>query len=320
MRALFLSRYRMKHATFFPAILLAATAWAQAPKDIPLITNGSVTVTSEDFDAFLLRAPEEHRPEIRASFERIGKAVDIVYTNRVVAEDAKRLGLDKDPLVKLRMQQILEGYLAQRWIENYRKTAKTPDLTARAEEIYKLNKQRFFEPDRIIGTHVLINLNGRTREAARALAEEIRAKAVAGADFEELATTYAADDRARRAKGRLAAALKDLEPPIADAIRALKGPGDITPVVEAPEGFHLVKLSKRFPARQRPFDEVKDGIIAEERDRLVNLDADRRIGELKNNAQTKVYEKNINALQVSMTPAELERAQLTPSTEPPPAR
>lgn len=310
----------MKTTHFAPLLLLAATAWAQAPADATLITDGTVTVTARDFEAFLLRAPEEHRPEIRASYERIGKAVDIVYTNRILAAQARREGLDKDPLVQLRMQQIAEGYLAQRWVDNFRKSATTPDLTARAEEIYKLDRKRFVEPERMTGTHLLINLVGRTREMARALAEEIRAKALSGADFEELATVYAADERARKMKGWIGSAMKDLMPPIAEAVRALKGPGEITPVVETAEGFHLVKLATRIPERQVKFEEVKDRLIADERARLVGLEADRRIGELKNHAQTRVYEKNINALQVDMTPAELERAQQRPQSDPPPTR
>ena len=309
----------MKNAILIAALLVSTAAWPQAPKDIPLITDGSVTVTAEDFEAFLLRVPENHRPEIRASYERIGKAVDLLYTNRILAEEARRQGLDKDPLVQLRMKQIVEAYLAQRYVEDYRAKAPVPDLEIRAQEIYKLNKDRFTTPERISGTHLLITLRGRTREMALALAKEIRAKVVSGANFEELVLANTEDERARRTRGKLrSVAAKDLETPIAEAAFALKSPGDVTQPVETRDGFHIFQLESRTPAKVRPFEEVKQAIIADEQVTLKGLETDKKIGALKNNAATKVYEKNINALKVDMTPAQLERAQMESLTNNPP--
>ncbi len=301
----------MKIPLLLPLLVASATSWAQVPKDAPLVTNGAVTVTAEDFEAFLLRAPEKHRPEIRASYERIGKAVDLVYTNRILAEEAKRQGLDKDPLIELRRKQLDEAYLAQLWVEKYRETAQVPDLTARAEEIYRLNKDKFRDPERAEARHVLVTLRGRTREDALARATEVYRKAIAGEDFIELVKQYSEDPRALRDYGRLrVATAAELEKPFADALFALKKPGDIVGPIETRAGFHIIRLEKRFPGGQRPFEAVKGGIIEEERNRLVGEAADRRIDELKNNQNRKVYENNINALHKDMTPAELEAAQM----------
>ena len=311
----------MKIAALLPFLLAATAAWPQAAKDVPLITNANVTVTAEDFEAFLLQAPAKLRPEIRASYERIGKAVDIVYSNRVLAEEAKRDGLDKDPRVQLRLNQLSEAFLAQAWIEQFRSKAVVPDVTARVEELYRLNKDKYRDPERISSTYLLISLKGRTRDAALARATEVHRKAMAGEDFDTLVKEYSEDSRVVRNQGRVRSfPVADMERLVADALLALKKPGDITAPVETRGGYQVVRLDKRTPARQRTFAEVKEGLVEQERSRLIGEAGDRRIGELKNNARTKVYEANINALKVDMTPVELERATLESMTQNPPPR
>jgi len=291
------------------ACLIPALAVAQLPPETPLITNGAVTVTAADFEAFLLRVPEENRLEVRASSERIGKSVESVYTNRVLAEEARKLGLDQDASIRLRVKQIEESYLAFLWSERYAKEMKIPDLSARAEELYRLNKEQFREPERFNGSYLIVSTKGRTNEAALALATDLRKRAMSGEKFEDLVREYTDDPTYSRRKGRITrATAKDLEPPVAEAAFALKSPGEITPPVMGKAGYLLVQMQSRIPARTRPFEEVREAIIEQERERLAREATERRIGELKNNERTKVYDDNINKLRVEIPPSLLEQA------------
>ncbi|HRE13426.1 MAG TPA: peptidylprolyl isomerase, partial [Usitatibacteraceae bacterium] len=181
----------MKKFLVTSLLALSTAAIAQGPvADVPLITNGEIRTTSRDFEAFMLRIPEAQRAEFRASMERITKAVELVYTNRVLAEEAKKAGLDKDPYIAQRAQQIVEAYYAQVWQEHYQKNLKAPDMTLRAEELYKLNRERFRDPERLDAEHILISLQGRTQEQALARAREARAKWEAGESFAQMAALY----------------------------------------------------------------------------------------------------------------------------------
>lgn len=298
----------MKIAVFAALLLAAPVSWAEAPAGRPLIVNGPVQVTSEDFEAFLLRAPEQFRGEIRASPDRVEKAVETVYTNRILAEEARKSGLDKDPRTQLRIRQIVEGYLAQLWIDNYPKTLGETDLVARAEETYRLDKARFAEPERLWATHILISLQGRTREMALARANEVAAKARAGENFAALAKNYTDDPNFAKSGGRLEeVAARDIEKPIADAAFSL-APGDIAGPVETPTGFHLVRVDKKQPSRVRPFSEVKEVLVNAERDKFATLSTERRIGELKKSPQIRVYDENIRALVVDIDRDAVNRA------------
>jgi parvulin-like peptidyl-prolyl isomerase len=297
----------MKTAFLAACLLCAATSWAQAPAK-PLITNGPVSITSDDFEAYLLRVPEEHRSMVRASMENITKILEGIYTNRVLAEEAKKVGLDKDPKYRLRMQQLEEAFLAQAWADYYAKSLKVPDLAARAEEMYKLDKTPFTEPERANGRHIVISLLGRTREMAIARANEVIAKAKGGESFEALAREYTDDPNFGQTKGRLEeVTAKVLEKPFADALFALK-PGEISQPVETKTAVHVIWLDGKIPSRVKPFAEVKEALIEAERDKYRNITTDRRIGELKNTSQTQIHEANIRGLVVDIDRAAIERA------------
>ena len=294
-------------AVILSALSFAAVAQGTAP-DVPLIVNGPVRTTAADFEAFMLRVPEAQRGEFRASMERITKAVELVYTNRVLAEEAKKAGLDKDPAIALRAQQIVEAYYAQVWQDHYQKGLKAPDLTLRAEELYKLNRERFREPERIDAEHILVSLQGRTQEQALARAREARAKWEAGESFAQMAALYTDDPNFKKTKGLFEqVAATEIEKPIADIAFALAKPGDISQPVVAGGAVHLVKLKKKTPAKQRTFAEVKELLVAAERDKWLGFETDRRVGELKNTPQTKVYEPNIGSLFRDIDRAEIDR-------------
>ncbi|QJR16468.1 peptidylprolyl isomerase [Usitatibacter palustris] len=276
--------------------------------DTPLITNPPVVVTEEDFEAFLLRVPPLYRPEVRASLERIGKAVDQVYANRIIAGEARKMGLDKDPLVQLRIKQLEEAYLATLWGDVARKNVKVPDFTKRAEDLYRVNKARYTEPERFTGEQLLISFNGRTRESALEYARSIRARAVAGDDFKSLVSSFSEDPMVRRNGGKLeGVAPTDLEKPLSDAAFALKKRGDISEPIESKSGFHIIRMESKAAGFLRPFADVKADIIEEEESKFRDTEAEKEAGRLKNTPQTVVHTKNIEAIRKDLDQAEITR-------------
>ncbi|MFZ5481694.1 MAG: peptidylprolyl isomerase [Myxococcota bacterium] len=102
---------------------------------------------------------------------------------------------------------------------------------------------------RAAASHVLVAYAGavnalpnvsRTREEARARAEEARTKALAGQDFAAVAKAYSDDSTGPR--GGYLGGFDDgtMVKPFEDAVKALEV-GQIGPVVETPFGFHVIK-------------------------------------------------------------------------------
>ncbi len=104
--------------------------------------------------------------------------------------------------------------------------------------------------DRVAASHILIAYAEamkappeitRTREEARALADDVRKQAIApGADFAALAKKYSDDSTAARGGSLGAFGTGKMVKPFEDAVTALQ-PGEIGAVVETPFGFHVIR-------------------------------------------------------------------------------
>jgi hypothetical protein len=51
-------------------------------------------------------------------------------------------------------------------------------------------------------------------------------------------------------------AVDELSDPLVVAVRALAKPGDFSPVIETPTGFHILRLLETRPGSTRPYSEV----------------------------------------------------------------
>ncbi|MFH0965312.1 MAG: peptidylprolyl isomerase [Planctomycetota bacterium] len=106
-------------------------------------------------------------------------------------------------------------------------------------------------PAEISASHILISYAGaersenkRTKEDARALADEVLAKAKEeGADFAALAEEYS-DAPTKADGGDLGAFRKGAQDPAFEEAAFRLAPGEISPVVETPFGFQIIKRTK----------------------------------------------------------------------------
>jgi peptidyl-prolyl cis-trans isomerase SurA len=114
-------------------------------------------------------------------------------------------------------------------------------------------------------------LNVALDDEARAKAEDIRQKLIAGEAFPRLAADFS--DSPSKANGGLVGPISraDLSPELQKAIEGLKA-GDLTPVLRTERGYQLLKVESVVTSTVKPFEEAK----AEIADRLAN---DKRRGE-----------------------------------------
>jgi peptidyl-prolyl cis-trans isomerase D len=126
---------------------------------------------------------------------------------------------------------------------------------------YDQNVDQFSTPEQVRASHVLVKTS-ETQDAAAAgkKAEEVLAKAKAGADFAELAKQYSEDESNNTTGGDLGlfgrgAMVKEFE----DVAFSLE-PGQISDVVKTQFGYHVIKLTEKKAAETRPFDLVRPQI------------------------------------------------------------
>ncbi|HEX3096524.1 MAG TPA: peptidylprolyl isomerase [Usitatibacter sp.] len=310
-------RFLLAAAALVAGHALAADPPAAAPKkplppDAPLVTDGSVVVDRADFDGAMLRIPEQYRAEVRMGYDRIATLVDGVFVTRELALRARAAGLDKDPAVQKRLQQVQEAFLADLYREKLEKETATGNLDNRAHELYLADQSKYVAPEQVHIQQILVSLKGRTLEQARERAQKAYEEAKSGKeDFLAYASLYSDEEKPR---GSVPVgdsgwgALQQLVPPVRDAVAKLSK-GEISAPIQSEYGFHVVKLVDRKPARRLTFDEVKAQIVAQERERLRKERLDALIREIRSSPTATVHKENVDALVVPLDPNLMKRAQ-----------
>jgi len=258
--------------SFLASVLLlacASVASAAPDDDVVLIRRGDITVTRADFTRMLESStPPAGRAALLADDRKVRAMIADLFVIRELAAEARQAGLADDELVKFKLAVQQDRTLMDALLDKDVAAAGTPDFEKIARERYTANPERFRLGERVRVSHILIApKKDRSKEQAKALAEDVRKQALEGKkSFEELAVEYSDDQTAKTKKGDVGFFERErMVKPFADAAFAMSKPGEISPVVETQYGYHVIRYAERKPARQLSFDEVKGGIIERER-------------------------------------------------------
>lgn len=280
------------------AEVLAQAKEAGIPSpDTVLVEDGKVRVTVADFQGSMLRVPEDRRAGFRMSYERVAGVVDNVFIARSLAQKARDAGMDKDPAVQARLQQVQDAFLADLYSQKLEKEAKDFDLTVRARELYAADKDKYLTDEENHVQQILVSnvchSNIEAREIARQAYDDVKA---GKAEFLTLAQKYSDPGEKAHKGGDIGTGpVKRLVQPVRDALAKLK-PGEISEPVESPFGYHVVKLIERKPAKQKPFDAVKGDIIAAERVTVERKRLEDAIHAVRNSKTVTTYRDNVAKL------------------------
>jgi len=125
---------------------------------------------------------------------------------------------------------------------------------------YQEHRDRFAYPEEYQLSQILIKPRSQEdRAIAQGRAEALLATLKQGESFEELALRFSDGPDASRG-GRLGLVRQgELIPVLEQALTALQI-GDITDIVETPEGLHIVRIDDKKPRQFRPYEQVKTEI------------------------------------------------------------
>jgi peptidyl-prolyl cis-trans isomerase D len=147
---------------------------------------------------------------------------------------------------------------------------------ASLKDYYEQVKDRFESPERRRARHILINVGeGVDDAAAKKKAEDLTAKAKAGADFAQLARDNSQDAGSAAQGGDLGWAERGLfVGPFEDALFAMSA-GEIRGPIKAESGYHIIKLDEIEAGRKLNFEEARQELEAEfRRERAQSIFAD----------------------------------------------
>jgi peptidyl-prolyl cis-trans isomerase C len=298
-------------------VALTTIAAPLAP-ETPVIVDGPITVDVADVEGYLLRVPENRRAEVRVSRDRIASIADNIFIARSLAAKARAAGLDKDPTVQRRMQQVQDNLLADLYMQNVEKNAAQLNLEQRARELYLAEPSRFTIPEQVYVQHILIGLNGRTRDMAEERAKQVYEEVKSGKEeFLALAARLSDDPDKKRNGGDLGySSPTAFVGPVAKQLATMKTKGEISMPVESHQGFHILKFIDRKAAETKKFEEVKKALIAEEKEKLAKTRNEEIITKIRSSSTVTVHLDKLDALVVPADQALSKASAPAPATAP----
>lgn len=257
-----------KSIGWFCTVGLVIAGCHRTPPDDPslLATIGTREVRVADFQEWLQRQP--NRSPVPPKETLFNEFLDHV----ALVEHCKSLGLEKDPTVRKSYENLL--------ISRLRATQLEPQLTnsmpsrAQIEEHYQTNLVAFTEPAKRHGAVLFLEVPGKAsderRSQIRKRVEEGRAKALElvrqnpnTRGFGAIAIEYS-EDQPTRYRGGDFGWIEDgkrghsaYDPAVMDALFALEKPGDISPVLESPRGYAVVRLLELREKQAKPLASVE---------------------------------------------------------------
>lgn len=217
----------------------------------------------------------------------------IAARKRGVPEETFKKALAKEGMTEDAFrQQTRDGIILQKYIATkLAAKATVPDQAAR--EFYDKHKAEMQVPERLHLRHILIAVDPKApaadREKAKQKAQDVLKRAQGGEDFGKLAQEFS-DDASKTRGGDLGLVAKGQTLPAFEAAAfALKKPNDLSPVVEASYGFHVIQLVERQPPTTLSFDQVKDRIAQVLKQEQVQKVIQARAQELRTKSKVEVY-------------------------------
>lgn len=274
------------------ALLAAATAsFAQNRPDDVLVTRGGVSITMLDIDDFVAGVPPEHRQQFIDSPSRIRDMLNNMLLTRQLADLGRKAHLDQRPEIASQLHDLSgksqlpnDEVLSKAYLADFMDHIKVPDLAPLVAEQYTAHKDMYKLPASVDVRHVLIATELHSDDEAKALAEKVRAEAVADPkNFEALVAKYS-EDNSRSANQGL---MKDATNPkyveeFRDAAGALTKVGEISPIVKTSYGYHVMILVAQHPEHQQTLAEVRDALTTQMREQYIALQRRDLVNQLTN--------------------------------------
>ncbi|MDE6522871.1 MAG: peptidylprolyl isomerase [Muribaculaceae bacterium] len=214
------------------ALIAGSTLFALAKDEIIMTVNG-VDVPRSEFE-YLYHKNQQQQVDPQS----LDEYAEMFKVYKLKVADALNQQLDTMSSFKKEMDQ-------------YKADLATPYMTdsiflnSLVKEAYDLSKEE------VEAFHIMLAKSPSDEEtlASKAQADSIRQVLLNGGDFSELAAKYSVDRASSNQGGRMGYIISGRFPYAFEKAAFTLAPGEISEIVESPQGYHILKGGKHRPAR-----------------------------------------------------------------------
>jgi peptidyl-prolyl cis-trans isomerase C len=217
----------------------AAPAAADKPVSAPPVAVVDGTPISRDAFEDYLKGLLRGKPESDVTAEEKDKVLDQMINMQLIAAQAEKEGLDKDPDTATRLALVRTQILADAAAQKYVKSNEPTDQELHAA--YDAADKTEYR-----ASHILVP----TKEKG----EQIIKKLKGGAKFEDLAKAESTDNSKANGGDLGWFTTARMVKPFGDAVKSLKKGDTTTEPVQTQYGWHVIKL---VDTRDAPFEQLK---------------------------------------------------------------
>ena len=191
---------------------------------------------------------------------------NIKKENKIESDEALQAALKQEGMTMADLRKQLERTSVVQRVQQQEVMSKLQVTDTELKAYYDAHQNEFGTVPQVTLREITIavvadpqGINVGKDDDAKAKAEEVRAKVIAGEPFPRLAADYS--DSGSKANGGLVGPLSktDLSDDLQKAIAGLKD-GGVTPVLRTARGYQVVKVEKLQDSTTKPFEDAKSEI------------------------------------------------------------
>lgn len=226
-------------------------------KDAVLAQVDEVAITVAEFEERL----NSQSPYVRSRYATLDhkkEFLDNLVKFEVLAAEARRQGLDKDPEVVRAMKQVMIQKLLKQQIDRF-KAEDIPD--AELQTYFDGHQDEYNRPPEVRTSLILVA----DEATANKVLADPRSRGIENAGFRDLVTQYSTDAETKERGGDLRffdAQNRELPAELVAAAFKLVNIGDVSPAIKTGRGYAVLKLTGQRRALVRTLPEVAQQIRA----------------------------------------------------------
>jgi len=254
----------IRNSILILAVVFCGIVHGQVADNTPIIEASGLSITKAEFEAML-----KGDSKYSAAFAQPAgkKALGVEFGKAFALEaEARRRKLDQSQSFQLRIRNYAQQVLANELLVTLRQ--QYMDDAAALKAHYD-SRRTFFDQPRV--RQILVRFKGSevaarpglrelSKDEARAKANDLHAKLVAGADFAALAKNESDEIASRLAGGEMGFILRGSTGANFEAAAFSVPAGKLSDVVQTEFGFHILRVEERRPM---PLESVK-AVVANE--------------------------------------------------------
>lgn len=275
----------------------------------PIAVVGNSVITLGDLEYRISQTMPQFRVRF-SSAEGRRMLLNTMIDSRLLYEEAVRRGMDKDPVLRERLQAYTEQFLGGELTKKILQEITATEQEAKA--YYDSHPQEFGIPEQVKARHILLT----SEEEAKGVLKQIQE----GASFEELARSKSKDDRTAANGGELGLFRRGVMAPEFEKVAFELQPGAISGVVATGTGFHIIQVEEKRPAQLNSFESEKLRVMNKLKVQKQRDSYEAFKNQLKQDAKIVIREELLQPQEVTVPEATSRGARPSPARSGPPPK